>query len=436
MSVEIIHDFVSPVADAPESPDEVTPSRWNAPHVLTQAEGSLLGRIDSGVGPTTELTPAEVRTLINVADGATANAGIVVSVVAGSGVTVDATDPAHPIVAAAGGGSDFFSTSENVTTAASPMWTASVNDIANRTTYDDELTGFTILVYPDVSNSNKPTTYTKLSDTTADWGPAVTIAQIDPSKYITYVTTSGSASSEPLFLTTSVDLDGNPIAGLEVTPGVAHVVVFKTKTDPFDDKVFLVGNLQPDPLTLSVEATYALLTADGGAEGGARHWDVQNSTGSNFSYETFPETMYPLVRVLNGGGGAEFHSNQEFVDFYKTSENLAGPSTCDPNVFISFVSSDGSAGPNSISLAPSPLRPTAPKYIIFDGQTDPADTLVIDPSSVVGGETITLTGPNAWVVYLTVWDKYLPWAWGNGATTDYVGTRTLQLADTGELSWV
>ncbi len=71
MTIEITHDFQSAIADDPAAAaaGEVTPSHWNEAHVITQAEGSLLGRVDSGVGPTTELSPAQVRTLINVADG-------------------------------------------------------------------------------------------------------------------------------------------------------------------------------------------------------------------------------------------------------------------------------------------------------------------------------------------------------------------------------
>lgn len=120
MTVAITHDFVSPIADAPESPDEVTPSRWNAPHVLTQAEGSLLGRVDSGVGPTTELTPAEVRTLLNVADGATA---VVVSDVAYDATTWNGNTDVptknairDKIEAMAGGGTEFDSTFETLVT--------------------------------------------------------------------------------------------------------------------------------------------------------------------------------------------------------------------------------------------------------------------------------------------------------------------------------
>ena len=46
--------------------------------VSNVATSTLLGRITAGTGDSEQLTPAEVRTLINVADGATANVGNVV----------------------------------------------------------------------------------------------------------------------------------------------------------------------------------------------------------------------------------------------------------------------------------------------------------------------------------------------------------------------
>lgn len=54
---------------------ELGPTQWNEEHTLTQATSRILGRVTASTGPTEELTAAQVRTLINVADGATANTG-------------------------------------------------------------------------------------------------------------------------------------------------------------------------------------------------------------------------------------------------------------------------------------------------------------------------------------------------------------------------
>lgn len=55
--------------------------------VSNVATNTILGRNDAGSGDSEELTPAEVRTMLNVADGATANAGTVTSVATGTGLS-------------------------------------------------------------------------------------------------------------------------------------------------------------------------------------------------------------------------------------------------------------------------------------------------------------------------------------------------------------
>lgn len=51
------------------------------------AASTIKGRASAGSGPVEDLTPTQVRALINVADGATSNAGTVTSVGAGVGLT-------------------------------------------------------------------------------------------------------------------------------------------------------------------------------------------------------------------------------------------------------------------------------------------------------------------------------------------------------------
>ena len=72
MTISLKHAKTSAVADGGDT-DLVQPSDWNAEHTLTQAADRILGRVTSGAGATEELTAAQVRTLINVEDGATAD---------------------------------------------------------------------------------------------------------------------------------------------------------------------------------------------------------------------------------------------------------------------------------------------------------------------------------------------------------------------------
>lgn len=72
MTLSVKHKFQSAIPDAGD-PNIVQPSNWNEEHALTQATATILGRVSALTGDTEELTPAQARTLLNVADGATAN---------------------------------------------------------------------------------------------------------------------------------------------------------------------------------------------------------------------------------------------------------------------------------------------------------------------------------------------------------------------------
>lgn len=73
MAVSLKHSKTSAIADNPAAvaAGEVVPSDWNAEHVLTQATNTILGRNVAGTGPTLELTPAQVASMI----GAMSSAG-------------------------------------------------------------------------------------------------------------------------------------------------------------------------------------------------------------------------------------------------------------------------------------------------------------------------------------------------------------------------
>ncbi|WP_027037573.1 hypothetical protein [Mesorhizobium ciceri] len=72
MTLSVKHKFQSAIPDAGD-PNIVQPSNWNDEHALTQATATILGRVSALTGDTEELTPAQARTLLNVADGATSN---------------------------------------------------------------------------------------------------------------------------------------------------------------------------------------------------------------------------------------------------------------------------------------------------------------------------------------------------------------------------
>ena len=65
MTVSLKHSFTATKSDGGDS-TLVRPSNWNAEHDLLMASGAILGRVSSDVGAAEELTPAQVRTLVDV----------------------------------------------------------------------------------------------------------------------------------------------------------------------------------------------------------------------------------------------------------------------------------------------------------------------------------------------------------------------------------
>jgi hypothetical protein len=72
MTISLKHEFESAIPDGDDD-TLVRPSNWNAEHVLLMATGFMLGRVSASDGVTEELSPAQIRTLINVEDGAAAD---------------------------------------------------------------------------------------------------------------------------------------------------------------------------------------------------------------------------------------------------------------------------------------------------------------------------------------------------------------------------
>lgn len=73
MTFEIKHH--TPAAGTNAGNGEITKEVWNEALDATMATSRLLGRTTPSAGPVEELTAEQVRTLINVEDGATANTG-------------------------------------------------------------------------------------------------------------------------------------------------------------------------------------------------------------------------------------------------------------------------------------------------------------------------------------------------------------------------
>lgn len=71
MTVSLKHKFESEVADGDDD-SLIRPSNWNDEHDLTMATGRILGRTTEDAGAVEELTASDVRTFLNVEDGADA----------------------------------------------------------------------------------------------------------------------------------------------------------------------------------------------------------------------------------------------------------------------------------------------------------------------------------------------------------------------------
>lgn len=67
MALSVTHATVAAGTDAGNG--EVHKAEWNAAHSLSMATARILGRVTGSAGAVEELTDAQVRTLINVADG-------------------------------------------------------------------------------------------------------------------------------------------------------------------------------------------------------------------------------------------------------------------------------------------------------------------------------------------------------------------------------
>lgn len=134
MAVTITHPFVSPVADA-GNPDEVGPNEWNAAHTVTglgtaaEANTTDFATAAQGTKADTAVQPGSLATVATTgayadlsgkptlgtaaataatdyataAQGAKADSALQ-SVVAGSGISVNVTDPQNPIITATGSG--------------------------------------------------------------------------------------------------------------------------------------------------------------------------------------------------------------------------------------------------------------------------------------------------------------------------------------------
>lgn len=356
--------------------------------------------------------------------------GIVESIVPGTGISVDDTDPANPIVSATGGGgSDFFSTSEDVTTEPLVVRDVEVTLFDDRASFDDEAGGFRVLVYPDLTQGGRPIVYEKNSGATADWDAGTALKYIDPDKFLTRVTDSGSGTEEEIFLTVPAN----------TRSGIPHLVYYETQVD---------GGSTIRIRTVTVLGDYALISEGYGlligfAAGG---WNLQ--AGIFGSFISQDSSSFPQAMVIDQSGFQTFIERNEYADYYKTGEEIicAGAAgTANGSLFSHLIQSDGSASLNTITIDSGDVsissRAGVPILFIFGTNSGGSDTVTFvgdGTIDIVGGEVITLTtgGNTSWALFILTADGWLPFGFGGGATTDYVGSRVLQMSDTGALSWV
>ena len=95
--------------------------------IATITDERILGRIDDSTATVAELTKAQVLTMLNVADGATASAGTVTSVTAGAGMTQSGTASVNPTLDGVGGDGITANTNDVAITAAQTTITSVYN---------------------------------------------------------------------------------------------------------------------------------------------------------------------------------------------------------------------------------------------------------------------------------------------------------------------
>ena len=236
----------------------------------------------------------------------------------------------------------------------------------------------------------------------------------DPTVFLTKIISDGSAGTQ------SITIDTIDPA---VHAGRYHLLYFQTATDPADVVTFAAG----ETITL-IETGFVLCQLDAG--GNWHAWTFGPGATTDITDDRF------FTRGANGNQDWTlpplYFTSFEFIDLAVTTD-------ANPEKYRTAITSDGSAGAQSIDIAGEAIDLAgAPHLFRFSSETDPADTITITSTTpgIVGNEVITLPTQGAWATLVMTKDGWLPWTFGGGATTDAVGNRTLQLTDTGGLSWV
>jgi hypothetical protein len=352
------------------------------------------------------------------------NSGALVSFSAAPIVTMGGSTAADMGVA-------FYSTSEEITTVAG-HFDFTVNNIAERASYDGEATGFGVIVFPNVADSLASyTLYTKVSDASGDWSAGTTLPSINPNVFTTYVTSAGSGELEWLGIPNQVDVDG-AVINADVINGLTHQVILKTQTNPADQIAVFNGNgvvqLQVHGgFNLTAPNTYLEFFANGNP---VTQWYPTQGTNPNTS--PTPDGTWPVVTAISADGTIAPLGKAEYGDYYQTSEQSSFGGNND-NIYRIELTSDGSGGSNNFDLnLPSVATPTKPLYVVFQTQTDPGDFITF-------GNYENISFPNVGAGASFVQDQsggWLLWGLSGGATNvGFDVRRTLQMSPSGELVW-
>ncbi len=235
------------------------------------------------------------------------------------------------------------------------------------------LVGGSTATFPNAANPGIPIVYGRnVSGAYGDYhdvtNPAFTIN-------ITSSTSSGSPTSDPAVAyatgIVSTGSAGDEFIALASPPapgslfgdaGIRHVIYYKTQTNPSDFVDLNLANIRNSDGTTFTSVQFLAPN-----DFMLLEWHPQDSTWrviDGTSGSTSPAIVYPVTSS---------------TDYFSTSETLttgASPVSIDPTVFLTKITSGGTAGTEIVSFDDYiPEQSGKPHLIVFETQTDPGDVI-------------------------------------------------------------